>query len=171
MSGTMPAVSRRRLLAGGAALALCGVVAPACGSPPPPPAVDDLQSQLELARHDSELAAAVAAAELAHTAAALKEVSAERARHAQALATEIDRIAGRSTHTTKAATSATTTTTTPAAPAPTLSDVVDSLRTSADSATRLAATLSGYRAGLLGSIAAACTAAYSVALAPGGVKP
>jgi hypothetical protein len=31
--------------------------------------------------------------------------------------------------------------------------------------------LSGYRAGLLGSIAAACTAAYTVALAQPGAAP
>jgi hypothetical protein len=42
--------------------------------------------------------------------------------------------------------------------------VIRSLRASADSAGRLASTSSGYRAGLLGSIAASCTAAYSVAL-------
>ena len=45
--------------------------------------------------------------------------------------------------------------------------VVRSLRASADSARQLAGTSSGYRAGLLGSIAASCTASYSVALAFG----
>jgi hypothetical protein len=43
-------------------------------------------------------------------------------------------------------------------------DVINALRESADSATALAAELSGYRAGLLGSIAASCTASYQVAL-------
>ncbi|HYB39314.1 MAG TPA: hypothetical protein VEF72_28720 [Mycobacterium sp.] len=170
MSSTAPAVSRRRLLAGGAALAVLGVVAPACGSPPPPPAVDDLQSQLELARHDSELAAAAATIESAQVAAALKEVVLERSRHAQALATEIDRVAGRST-TTPSGTVSSTPTSSAAAPPPSLSDVVNSLHASADSATRLAATSSGYRAGLLGSIAAACTAAHTVALVSGEPKP
>jgi len=46
--------------------------------------------------------------------------------------------------------------------------VINSLRASAASAGQLATTTSGYRAGLLGSIAAACTAAYSVALVSGG---
>jgi hypothetical protein len=46
--------------------------------------------------------------------------------------------------------------------------VVDSLRASAESASRLVATSSGYRAGLLGSIAASCTASYMVALVPAG---
>jgi hypothetical protein len=166
---TASVVSRRDLLAGGAALAVLGVLAPACGSPPPPPAVDDLQSQLELARSDSELATAAAATELGQLAAALKEVALERSRHAQALATEIDRVAGRSTTSSSATTSPAPTGS--IAPPPSLSDVVDSLHASADSAARLAATLSGYRAGLLGSIAAACTAAYTVGLVVGEPKP
>jgi hypothetical protein len=45
-----------------------------------------------------------------------------------------------------------------------LSDVINSLRASAASAGHLATASSGYRAGLLGSIAAACTAAYTVVL-------
>ena len=50
------------------------------------------------------------------------------------------------------------------APPPTVGDVVGALRKSADSAAALMPTLSGYRAGLMGSIAAACTAAFTVAL-------
>ncbi|WP_353850711.1 hypothetical protein, partial [Sphingomonas sp.] len=53
-----------------------------------------------------------------------------------------------------------------AQPAATIGNVISALRASADSAAQAAAALSGYRAGLLGSIAAACTASYSVALAP-----
>jgi hypothetical protein len=41
---------------------------------------------------------------------------------------------------------------------------VGALRKSADSAAELVPSLSGYRAGLLGSIAASCTAAFTVAL-------
>ena len=74
-----------------------------------------------------------------------------------------------------APTTSATATTTPAAgsspvdpPAPTVKDVDEALRASADSAAQSAAVLSGYRAGLLGSIAAACTASYSVALTPNG---
>jgi len=44
-------------------------------------------------------------------------------------------------------------------------DVQAALRNSADSATQLAAKLSGYRAGLLGSVAAACNASVAVPLA------
>jgi len=97
--------------------------------------------------------------------AALTEVAAERTKHAQALTTEIARLAVNPTSTSRETT--TPTTTTPAAPPPPLADVVRSLRASADSARQLAGTSSGYRAGLLGSITASCTASYSVALAFG----
>ncbi len=136
----------------------------ACSSPPAPPAVDELESQLKLARHDSELAAAAAAAAAKPVSAALIEVANERAQHAQALGTEIARLAVHPTPTSSRTTSPTPTSSAAAAPPPSLSDVINSLRASAASASHLAITSSGYRAGLLGSIAAACTAAYSVAL-------
>jgi hypothetical protein len=147
-------------LAGGVALAVLGIAVPACTSPPAPPAVDELVSQLALARRDSELAAAAAAAAANPVSAALSE-------HAQALTTEIARLAVNPTSTSPASTSPTTTGTAAAAPPPPLADVVRSLRASASSASQLASTSSGYRAGLLGSIAAACTASYTVALAIG----
>jgi hypothetical protein len=50
---------------------------------------------------------------------------------------------------------------------PTAADVTAALTQSADGATLLATQQTGYRAGLLGSIAAACTAAATVALAAG----
>jgi len=157
-------------LAGGAAVALLGITGSACSSPPAPPAVDELESQLELARHDSELAtAAAAAAADKPVSAALAEVASERTQHAQALATEIARLAvNNPTSSSTATTSPTTTTSAAAAPPPSLADVINSLRGSAASASHLAMTSSGYRAGLLGSIAAACTASYSVALVFGG---
>ena len=113
------------------------------------------------ARADSQLASDAAAAAIPQLAPALHAVASERSDHASALSDEIARITGETT------TSAPpTTTTTTQATAPTAKDVVAALRTSADSAGQLAAQLSGYRAGLLGSIAASCTAAYTVALAP-----
>ena len=165
--GFEPVVSRRRALAGGVALAALGIAVPACSSPPAPPAVDELVSQLTLARRDSELAAAAAAATVSPVSVALTEVAAERSRHAQALQTEIARLAVNPTSTSPATTSPTTTGSAAAAPPPPLADVVRSLRASATSAGQLASTSSGYRAGLLGSIAAACTASYTVALAVG----
>ena len=167
--GFDPIVSRRRVLVGGAALAVLAMAVPACSSPPAPPAVDELEAQLTLARRDSELATAAAVGASQPVNAALTEVAAERTTHAQALTTEIARLAVNPTSTSR---ETTTPTTTPAAaaPPPPLADVLRSLRASADSARQLAGTSSGYRAGLLGSIAASCTASYSVALALGATS-
>lgn len=169
MPPTAPVVTRRRVLAGGAALAVLGIVASGCSpQPEQPPPVDELEAQLTLARHDSELAGAAATAQPAAVAAALQQVASERSQHAQSLATEIDRVAGITASTSSQTTTAPTSTSAPSGPPPTLSEVVGSLRASAASAKQLATMSSGYRAGLLGSIAAACTAAYTVALVFGG---
>ncbi|BBU23441.1 hypothetical protein [Mycobacterium xenopi] len=165
MSSAVPVVTRRRVLAGGTVLAVLGAVASACGSGQPPQQVDELDAQSRQARHDSELATAAAAGAPPQMAAALKQVAAERARHAVALDTEIARVSGRTPASSSASPSPTPT---QAAAPPPLTEVLNSLRASADSATRLATASSGYRAGLLASIAAACTAAYTVALAPKG---
>jgi hypothetical protein len=154
---------------GGAALAVLAMAVPACSSPPAPPAVDELEAQLTLARGDSELATAAAVGAPQPVNAALTEVAAERTKHAQALTTEIARLAVSPTSTSRETTAPSTTTPAAAAPPP-LADVVRSLRASADSARQLAGTSSGYRAGLLGSIAASCTASYSVALAIGATS-
>lgn len=155
-------VSRRQLMFGAAALALLGSTVAACGSPPPPPDVDELTAQLDRARADSQLATdAAAATPPPPTAQALTAVASERSAHAQALSDELVRILG-----TNAPTTTTTTTTAQSAKAPTTDDVIAALRQSADAATQLAIKQSGYRAGLLGSIAASCTAAYAVALVP-----
>jgi hypothetical protein len=163
------------VLAGGAALAALGVVVSACGeSPPKPPAVEELLAPLDQARRDSALAGAAAAAvgNPPQIAAALTVVATQRAAHARALSTEISRAAGKFTASSSEATSPSPTESgAPPPPPPPLADVVDSLRTSAESASRLVATLSGYRAGLLGSIAASCTASYTVALVPAGPTP
>lgn len=164
------AVNRRQVLAGMGrgviAIALLPAAA-ACGSPPPPK-VDDLAAQLTLAQADSELARAAAVAAPPQVAPALTQVASERSEHARALAEEIARAAGlpapsaSSTSTPESTT--TTTTSATATPPPSAQDVTNALRTSADSAAALAATVSGYRAGLLASIAASCTAAYTVGL-------
>ncbi|VAZ74110.1 hypothetical protein LAUMK4_01738 [Mycobacterium persicum] len=163
------------MLAGGAALAALGVVVSACGeSAPKPPAVDELLAPLEQARRDSALASAAAAAigNPPQVAAALTVVASQRGAHARALATEIARAAGKlvsaTSETSSSSASPSPTGTEPPPPPPPVSDVVDSLRKSAEDASRLVATSSGYRAGLLASIAASCTASYTVALMPGG---
>jgi hypothetical protein len=172
----VPATNRRGVLAGGAALAALGVVVSACGeSPPKTPAVEELLGPLEQARRDSALAGAAAAAvgNPPQVAAALTVVATQRAAHARALSAEISRAAGKLT----SSSSETTTTPSPTQPAapppppPPLAAVIDSLKASAESASRLVATSSGYRAGLLGSIAASCTASYTVALVPAGPTP
>jgi hypothetical protein len=165
----VPVINRRGVLAGGAALAVLGVGVSACSeSPPKPPAVEELLGPLDQARRDSALASAAATAvgNPPQIAAALTVVANQRAAHARALATEISRAAGKLTSSSSETTSPSPTG--PPPPPPPVSDVIDSLRTSAEGASRLVATSSGYRAGLLASIAASCTASYTVALVPGG---
>jgi hypothetical protein len=171
-----PLTSRRGVLVGGAALAALGVLVSACGgSRSDTPAVEDLLGPLDEAKHDSVLASAAAAAAgiPPQIAAALTVVASQRAAHARALATEIARAAGKVESSSNETTNPgpTDAAAQPTPPSPPLSDVVSSLRTSAESASRLVATSAGYRAGLLGSIAASCTASYSVALAPAGSTP
>jgi hypothetical protein len=162
------------VLAGAAAFAALGVVASACGkSPPKPPPVENLLGPLEQARKDSALAGAAAAAlgTPPQIAAALTVVATQRAAHARALSTEISRAAGKLTSSSSETTSPSPGAAEPAGPPPPpppVSDVINSLHASADNAGRLVAGESGYRAGLLASIAASCTASYQVALVPGG---
>lgn len=164
-----PSVSRRIVLRGGvagvAALALAGGAVTACGTGKPP-APDPLEAELQSARSDSELAAAAAKAAKPALAAALSEVAAERARHATVLLEELSRAAGKPIPTTTAEESTSAAPATPAKPTPppSVRDVTAALRASAERATTLVPTLSGYRAGLMGSIAAACTASYTVGL-------
>ena len=165
MPGAIPAVSRRQVLLGAAALAVVSATASACGSPPEPPKVDDLESQLDLARRDSDMARAAAAAADSFYAPALTVVAAERADHARALVQEIARASGNLPSPTPTSPAGTTVTSTVPAPPPSLADVTAALHNSADSASQLSATLSGYRAGLLGSIAASCAASVTVSLA------
>jgi len=171
--GTGPVINRRGVLAGGAALAVLGVTASACGEPPPkPPAVEELLGPLDQARRDTALAAA-ASEDVGHppqVAAALTVVATQRAAHARALSTEIARAAGKLSASSSETTPAPSPTgqAAPPPPPPPISDVINALHASADSASRLVAGSSGYRAGLLASIAASCTASYTVALVPGG---
>ncbi|MGB8405080.1 MAG: hypothetical protein WCE30_13545 [Mycobacterium sp.] len=163
----LPTVSRRRVLVGTAALVLFGGALPGCSSPPTrDPALDVLIGQLGRARSDSALAAAAAAIPT-KLATGLASVASIRDAHAQALTDEILRTGG--TVPTQTATSSTgpspTSPPAPAAAAPTIQDVVGALQQSADGAAQAAVDLSGYRAGLLASIAAACTTASTVALA------
>ncbi len=133
--------------------------------------MDDLTEQWDRARADSALAADAAAAQPAQAAAtrALTAVANDRTAHAKALSDELTRMTGTAPADDPAGTTnPKSTPSTGADPsAPGVDDVVNALKQSADSAAGLARTLSGYRAGLLGSIAASCTAAYTVALGGG----
>src|SRR3954467_3166018 len=99
--------------------------APGCGKPPPPPDLDDLMTQLDMARSDSRLASDAATAANPEMRPALAAVSSERAKHAEALSDEIARLTGEPT------TSSPTTTTTSVGQAttPTAKDVIAALRT------------------------------------------
>lgn len=174
MPSALPAadrtLSRRTILVnagrGVAGMAFLAVIA-ACGAPAEPE-VDPLQAPYDAAIADAALARAAASAAPPATVPALTQIASERARHAQALGEELARAAGRTTTTSSTTGPAEKTTTTStsanAAPPPSAAHVSDAVRRSGEAATKLAPTLSGYRAGLLGSIAASCMAACTVAL-------
>lgn len=174
-------LSRRRVLvhSGRAVLAFAavGTFVAACGAEQPHEP-DPLESELAAARSDAALAAA-AAQGAPGLAPALRVIADERSRHAAALVEELARAAGRPTPAPDSpdATSDSSSPGSPGSPGPSqtatppvrppgVREVAEALRRSADSAAKLAPTLSGYRAGLVGSIAAACAAAHSVGLAP-----
>jgi hypothetical protein len=163
-------LSRRTILVN-AGRGIAGVafltVTAACGTHAEPE-VDPLQAPYDAALADAALARAAATAAPPAIVPALTQIASERARHAQALDEELARAAGRTTPTSSTTESPEKTTATStsanAAPPPSVADVSNALRRSGEAATKLAPTLSGYRAGLLGSIAASCTAACTVAL-------
>ncbi|WP_241665836.1 hypothetical protein [Prescottella subtropica] len=158
-----PVLSRRAALraAGGAVLGASALVgATGCSdstSPDTPAEVDALTAQAERARRDATNASA-AIANAPDRAAALGVIAAERTAHADALDIEIARAGG-------APSSATATTTATVPAPPTVEQMRADLAESQKEAAGLARTQSGYRAGLLGSISAAC-AAQQVVLLP-----
>ena len=163
-------IRRRDVLVGAAGivgLAIVAGTASACGSDTAPPPVDPLQSQADLADADSAMARAAAAGAPPALVAALTQVASERAQHSRALIEEIARAAGHEAPTSTESSSASAASTSPttsavAAPPPAVAEVIGALKQSAASATSLASTLTGYRAGLLGSIAASCTTSFTV---------
>lgn len=159
-----PSLSRRSAirLAAAAALATVGLVATAgCSSDEDTAAtVDTLTTHLRRARKDADMAAALIAI-LPERAGALSVIQSERGAHADSLAAEIDRVAGVADESTLPATPPTTAQN----PPPSLEELMTSLSESARSAADSARNESGYRAGLLGSISAACTVQSIVVLA------
>lgn len=162
----MPAKSRslsRRAvfrLTAGAALGAVGLTATAgCATGEDTAAtVDTLTTHLRRARSDSAAAESLIVSRPELTDA-LTVVRSERSAHADALAAEIDRVAGGSSTSTPSPEPTT------AAPTPSLDELVSGLNDSARGAAQSARDESGYRAGLLGSISAACAVQVAVVLA------
>ncbi|GAA5083269.1 hypothetical protein GCM10023319_26990 [Nocardia iowensis] len=166
-------------LAGGGTIGVLALGATAgCGADEPVHDPDPLAAQEVQARTDAAAAtAAIALAPQRHSA--LTAIATERTAHADALRAEIDRVIGvygdgttpvHRTRTNAAAQPsgpAAVASGTPVSPSPPPS--VDALRaqltTSRQSAADLARTQSGYRAGLLASISAACAVQAGVLLA------
>ncbi|MFI9510140.1 hypothetical protein [Nocardia sp. NPDC052566] len=166
-------------LTGGASVGVLTLGALAgCAQDDPIHEPDPLAAQELLARADAAAAtAAIALAPQRH--AALTAIAAERTAHADALRTEINRLVGvygdgtTPVHRTRAldpaqvgaAATNSSGTPVPPTPPPTVDALRDQLTKSRQSAAELARALSGYRAGLLASISAACAAQAGVLLA------
>lgn len=149
-------------LAGGAGLLAVGTTTAACtvGRSDDPAA--PLRPLAVSADADAAAADRLAAAE-PDRAGALHTVADERRAHAAALRTEIDRVSSTAPQTAPASTAST-----PPSPSE-VPPSLDGLRSSLEHAQRAAADVacrqSGYRAGLTGSISAACAAERKVLLA------
>nr|WP_300500061.1 hypothetical protein [uncultured Rhodococcus sp.] len=150
----------------GAVLGTAGLVgAISCSSAAEEQAtVDTLTTHLRLARRDATAATALTAP-APELAGALDVVRAERTSHADALAAEIARVAGVPATTAAEAAETTQAQSTTPKPPPTLDELKSYLLESQRGAADSARNESGYRAGLLGSISAACAVELEVVLA------
>jgi len=147
----------------GAAALLLTAGAGGCGllgstTPPAPPQPDALLPLAAAARADAALARSLATL-VPQQAGAMQTVSAERSAHADALVVEIVRAAGP-----PSPPPSPSPTPAPGPPQPTLGDLRTSLQRNQAAAAELARTSPAYRAGLLGSVAAACAAEVAVLL-------
>ncbi|TSD96133.1 hypothetical protein FOS14_17305 [Skermania sp. ID1734] len=154
-------VARNVAVAGFGAAALVSCADP--NDTTEPPAVDPLVAQADLARRDAA-AAQAAIAVLPDRSADLRLIADQRTAHAKALDTEIARVAGAYPNGSHSPGPAAATSTVAPAPPPNLDAMRASLSESQRSAAGLAPSLSGYRAGLLGSISAACGVYATVVL-------
>ncbi|MGA9869532.1 MAG: hypothetical protein WBQ44_00060 [Rhodococcus sp. (in: high G+C Gram-positive bacteria)] len=163
-SATLRPFSRRAALKLGAGTAITGIAlagAVSCSSDDgEAQTVDTLTTHLGLARRDAAaaLASIATAPELADV---LRTVQFERTAHADALVAEIDRVAGVvAGASTSAQAPPESAPTTSSAPPPTPTELTTFLSESQRGAADSARNESGYRAGLLGSISAACAVQY-----------
>jgi len=157
-----PALSRRALFRW-STITVTGAVTvglTACAATDDEPEPDPLLSAAARARTDAATATALAAT-TPDLADALTAIADERAAHAEALDTEISRAAGVTDST---APPPTTTAPAPTGPAPSVEELRARLTDSQRGAADLARTQRGFRAGLLGSISAACAAHTEVLL-------
>ena len=151
-------LTRRRMLAGTGltSLALLG----GCRHPNPSPLAEVLRDQRNRASTDSMLAHSVEVAltdqDRDRFSRALKYVSQQRSEHAQSLNNVLSQLTGTKDLSLPSMTMSS---------APTVGDLIEALQVSADQAESLAVEYSGYPAGLLASISAACVADYSYILA------
>lgn len=156
-------MSRREVLRGSgvavAAVVSTSVLA-ACagGDDSDVPVPDPLLAEAVRARSDSATATA-AIAFFPQSADVLAVVAAERTAHADAMTAEIARLTPPPTATEPAPAQPTEAPTATVPPPAALGDLTSALTESSNRAVTLARTLSGYRAGLLGSIGAACVLA------------
>lgn len=158
-------VSRRSVLLATGALLLsagaggCGVF-DGPGTPPAPAQPDPLLPLAAAARTEADLARDVAVA-VPQQAAALAAITSDRAAHAQALDAEISRAASQFSPPAPSSPSASVP---PGPTPPSVEQLRTSLQRSRDAAAQLARSVPAYRAGLLGSIAAACATELAVLL-------
>lgn len=164
-------LSRRHVLLGGAALLVSGCSVfgdrQANQSAPEVPGPDPLLPLSAAATADAALATQLAAISPAQ-AVALQQIAAERSAHAQALEAEITRAAGSSGAPPTPLPASFSLTPgpirAPSIPAPAIPALQLGLRDNQRIAAELARTVVPYRAGLLGSVAAACAAQLAVLL-------
>ncbi|MGW5049998.1 hypothetical protein [Actinokineospora sp. NPDC004072] len=148
-----PGVPRRTVLAGLVLGAAAG-----CTDPGPPPPPDPLAALAERARADAALAAAIAAA-VPPLAAKAGEVARVRGEHASALKAEVER---------ERPPVSTSASAPPAPPAPpkdakaAAKALADGVAAAQRQAAELVPGLPRYRAGLVGSVAAACASLREV---------
>ncbi|MGH3991022.1 MAG: hypothetical protein ACRDSN_01000 [Pseudonocardiaceae bacterium] len=162
---TEPRRSRRIVLAAGAATGALLVIGPAAlagctpSAPPAPEKPDPLELPAQRAESDAALATAVTNAH-AGLAAAAGALAADRQAHAVALRAELRRVRPSPSPTNSSV---------PPAPVPAAADqasardaLADAVRAAQEEAALLVATLPGYRAALLASVAACCASHAAV---------
>ncbi|MGZ4523541.1 MAG: hypothetical protein ACXVXO_09010 [Mycobacteriaceae bacterium] len=167
-----PVINRRRILFGATALVMMAV-GTGCGffsgeqktvEPSDTPAEDPLLPIADAARTDAAMATQVASSSPAQ-AVQLAIIAADRTAHATALDAEIARAAGKGANSpSPVSASASAAPSTAVAPAPTVEGLRTRLQHNQSAAADLARTVPAYRAGLLGSVAAACAAELAVLL-------